>query len=93
MAEPSTESMVREAQGRRAGTALQVASEVLDTRESKIIAGVMKTLKDGPLGADNAIQQWIALSEVQSLRRALEVIETKGQSAAKRNAHLRTPIG
>lgn len=93
MAEPNTESMVREAQGRRAEGALQLASEVLDKRETEIIDGVLKTLKDGPISPDNAIQKWLALSEVRRLRKDLESIGAKGQRAAKRNAHLRPTIG
>ena len=94
MAEPNTAAMVREAQGRRAGVALQLASEALDKRESEIILGVMKSLSKGePISPDKAVQQWIALSEVRGLRKSLEVIEGKGQRAAKRNAHLRPQIG
>ena len=94
MAEPNTQAMVREAQGRRADAALQLASDVLDKRESEIILGVMRSLsKRDPISPDKAVQQWIALSEVRSLREKLEAIETSGQRAAKRNAHLRPSIG
>ena len=93
MAEPNTEAMAREARGRRAEGALQLASEVLDKRETEIIDGVLKTLKNGPISPDNAVQQWLALSEVRRLRKGLESIGKSGQNAAKRNAHLRPQIG
>ena len=93
VAEPNTESMVREAQGRRAEGALQMASEVLDKRETEIINGVLKSLDNGPISPDNAIQQWLALSEVRRLRKKLESIGTTGQRAAQKNAHLRPQIG
>lgn len=94
MAEPNTEAMVREARGRRAEGALHLASEVLDKREAEIIVGVMKTLNRGdPISPDRAVQQWLALSEVRGLRKALEAIESSGQRAAKRNAHFRQSIG
>jgi len=94
VAEPNTAAMVREAQGRRADAALQLASDVLDKRESEIILGVMKSLSKGePISPDKAVQQWIALSEVRGLRKKLETIETSGQRAAQKNAHLRPAIG
>lgn len=75
------------ARGQEVSRARAVLDEHCDERRSKIIAKILKQIRDpdsGPLEAEQAIQSWLELSALESLRIDLERQVRDGEAAGKR---------
>lgn len=64
-----------------ASRALELVGTQLEKREQQIIGEVTTKLTEGPVDPQYAVQQWLAVSEIRRLRRALTAGATQGAKA------------
>ncbi|MGI9297827.1 MAG: hypothetical protein ACR2QC_08005 [Gammaproteobacteria bacterium] len=80
------------AQGRRAGSALELIEEVLTEQQMTIIARISEAYKTGTITPDKALAFCADLAAVDRLRRDLSRIAQHGVAASRR-VHGKTLTG
>lgn len=79
--------VARLARGQEVSRAKEVLDEYCDSRRSSIIGKILKHIRNpdsGPLEAEMAIQSWLELDAIESMRRDLDKQVKEGERAGNR---------